>query len=101
MESTMIQFRVSVDDKNKLSNICERLGMDIQTYIKICLKRMLQENGIPFSMVLENNSVSKAVAAAEKMNAISVMNGTDKMSLEEINKEIQEARSEMKRRGNK
>ena len=100
MESTMIQFRLSVDDKNKLSKICERLGMDIQTYIKICLKRMLQENGMPFSMVLENSSVSKAATAAEKMNAISVMNGTNKMSLDDINMEIQEARLEMKHRGN-
>ncbi len=36
-------------------NICEQLGIDLLTYIRMCILRLVAENGIPFSMKIENS----------------------------------------------
>ena len=60
MTNTLIQFRADETMKIKSISICEKLGIDLQTYLRMCMSRLVQENGIPFSMKLEETPASRA-----------------------------------------
>ena len=91
--STLVQFRLEDDSKLQASLICSKLGIDLQTYMRMCVSRLISSNGIPFSMVLDAPK-SKGVSALEKAGRISKEKGNSEMSLEEINEEIAKARAE-------
>ena len=96
----IIQFRVDDDLKSQATSVYEKLGMDLSTAIRIFLKRSVVANGIPFSMVLEDDDYSslKARQAIKNMQRISLENGNSEMTLDEINEEIRLARLERKQR---
>ena len=50
MANTLIQFRADDTEKIKAVKICEQLGIDLQTYMRMCISRLVRDNGIPFSM---------------------------------------------------
>ena len=56
MANSLIQFRTEESSRIKASNICEKLGIDLPTYMRMCISRLIQENGIPFSMNLNDIS---------------------------------------------
>ncbi len=91
--STLVQFRLDEDSKLQASLICNKLGIDLQTYMRMCVSRLISNNGIPFNMVL-NATQSKGIRALEKAGQISRDNGNSEMSLDEINEEIKNARIE-------
>ena len=66
MANSLVQFRTDDTSKIKASVICERLGIDLPTYMRMCISRLIQENGIPFSMKLETGSESRALKAMRK-----------------------------------
>ena len=88
MASSLVQFRADESMKMKATAICEQLGMDLTTYLRMCMSRLVQENGVPFSMKLEDNKGSKAIAAMKEASRIAEENGISDMTLEEINAEI-------------
>ena len=90
MSGTLIQFREDEAMKIKATEICEQLGIDLATYMRICIARLVQSNGIPFSMTLSDSAENPAIAAMKKASKIAAENGIDSMTLEEINKEISE-----------
>lgn len=92
MASSFVQFRTEDTTKIKAISICERLGIDLPTYMRMCISRLVQENGIPFSMKLESESGSKATLAMRAASRIAEENGISEMTLEEINAEIADAR---------
>ena len=91
MASSLVQFRIDETTRIKASSICERLGIDLPTYMRICLSRLIQENGITFSMKLEEPE-NKAVRAMRTASRIAEEYGIADMTLDEINKEIDEVR---------
>lgn len=92
MANTLVQFRTEETSRIQASNICEKLGIDLPTYMRMCISRLIQENGIPFSMKLNNPSENKAIAAMKTASKIAAANGISDMTLDEINAEITEAR---------
>ncbi len=94
MASSLVQFRTEDTSKIKATNICERLGIDLPTYMRMCISRLIQENGIPFSMKLEKEPENRAVAAMKTASRIAEENGISEMTLEEINAEIAEVRKQ-------
>ena len=92
MSNSLIQFRAEDAAKIKAAGICEQLGIDLPTYLRMCIARLIQENGIPFSMKLDASSESKAVRAMRAASRIAEENGIAEMSLDEINAEIDQAR---------
>ncbi len=62
MASTLIQFRYDENNRIKALDICEKLGIDITTYLKMALNRLIRDNGIPFSMTLDeiNTEIDEA-----------------------------------------
>ncbi len=94
MANELVQFRADEVTKAKAMGICEKLGIDLPTYMRICIAKLVQENGIPFSMKLSDQQENSAIAAMREASRIAEENGVADMTLEEINEEIAAARRE-------
>ena len=92
MANTLVQFRAEETARIRASNICEQLGIDLQTYLRMCISRLIQENGIPFSMKLDTTFESCGLSAMKTASRIAAEHGIADMSLGEINAEIAAAR---------
>lgn len=90
--NTLIQFRIDEASKIQASIICKKLGIDLQTYLRMCISRLISNNGIPFEMVL-NDKQSKDLETLLEAGRISKENGNSEMTLDEINEEIRKARN--------
>ena len=92
MSRTLVQFRIEESARIKAIGICEKLGIDLSTYLRMCVYRLNQENGIPFSMKLEESEGTKALEKMKRASAIAEEYGIIDMSIDEINAEISEVR---------
>ena len=95
MSSVLVQFRTEDTAKAKAISICDRLGLDLQSYLRMCISRMNQENGIPFSMNVNDIPKNRGIEAMKAASRIAEENGIADMSLEEINTEIDAARKQV------
>ncbi len=93
MANTLVQFRLDDASRLQATLICHKLGIDLQTYMRMCIARLISNNGIPFDMVLENNPSNETNIILE-LQRISKENGNSEMTLDEINEEINLAREE-------
>ena len=91
MANTLVQFRADDTSRIQAINICEQLGIDLPTYLRMCISRLISENGIPFSMKIEERG-NRALNAMKEASRIAKENGISDMTLDEINAEITEAR---------
>lgn len=92
MANTLVQFRTEETTRVKAADICEKLGIDLPTYLRMCMTRLIQENGVPFSMKADRISENQGVRAMKEASRIAAEQGIADMTLEEINAEISEAR---------
>ena len=67
MSNTLVQFRAEETARLKAVNICEKLGIDLPTYLRMCMSRLIQENGIPFSMKIESDSDTLGLSAMKAL----------------------------------
>lgn len=92
MANTLVQFRAEETSRIKAANICEKLGIDLATYLRMCMSRLIQENGIPFSMKVDDIPGNRGIKAMKEASRIAAAEGIADMTLDEINAEISEAR---------
>lgn len=92
MVNTLVQFRVDESDRTEAIEICSKLGIDLQSYFRICLARLIREKGIPFSMKIEEDKENKGISAMKRASKIAKEYGISDLSLDEINEAIREAR---------
>lgn len=92
MSSALVQFRTDELEKLEATQICEKLGLNLPSYLRMCISRLIQEQGVPFSMKLTPKEENSGIAAMQKASLISAERGTAEMSLADINKEIAMAR---------
>lgn len=92
MANTLVQFRTEEISRIKAASICEKLGIDLPTYLRMCISRLIQENGVPFSMKIDDISENRGMKAMKEASRIAAENGISDMTLDEINAEISEAR---------
>lgn len=92
MANTLVQFRADEAEKTQGALICNQLGFDLSTYFRICLSRLVQERGIPFSVKLDDEDDNKGVMAMKRASKIAQENNISDMSLDEINAEINATR---------
>ena len=92
MVNTLVQFRVDESDRTEAIEICSKLGIDLQSYFRICLARLIREKGIPFSLKIEEAKENKGVSAMKRASKIAKEYGISDLSLDEINEAIREAR---------
>ena len=100
MATSVLQVRVEESLRAQAAAIYEELGIDLQTAVRIFLKRSVNERGLPFDMTLKNYKdavVNEGIQAVRSMREASEKEGLSDMSLDEINAEIAAARAE--RRG--
>lgn len=91
MANGLISFRADDEVRLQATVICNKLGMDLPDYLRICLTRLVNENGIPFSMKLEDEQ-SAGVRALRRAQTSAEQCGSDKLTLDDINSEISAAR---------
>ena len=96
----IVQLRVDDELKAQAAAIYDRLGIDMSSAIRMFLKRTVNANGIPFSMILDENEYNPNVAlqAIKNINESAKINGISEMTLDEINAEISAYRKERKNR---
>jgi DNA-damage-inducible protein J len=92
MTNSLVQFRTDDTSKIKATNICEQLGIDLPTYLRICISRLVQENGIPFSMKLDKEIKNRGLESMKEASRIAQEYEISEMTLDEINSEIMETR---------
>jgi len=90
MSNTLVQFRAEESSRVQAVSICNKLGIDLATYLRMCMARLVQENGIPFTMKIETDD--SGISAMKAASCIAKSRGLEEMSLDEINAEIAEAR---------
>ncbi len=95
MASTLVQFRTDDAAKAKAIDICDRLGLDLQSYLRMCISRLNQENGIPFSMNVNDLPQNRGLEAMKEASRIAREHGIADMTLEEINAEINAVRKQV------
>ena len=94
MANSLVQFRIDDGLRQQASTLCEKMGLDLSTYLRMSLTKLVQEQGVPFAVKLNiSPSADEAVAAMRKLSEISQANGNSKMALADINAEISAARS--------
>jgi DNA-damage-inducible protein J len=102
--TTNLSIRIDRDLKNEADRMFNALGMNLTTAITVFVRQSVRQKKIPFEITLSPDNESRGVnmreakAAVERIWQHSVQNGTDKMTPEEIDAEIAEARAERKAR---
>ena len=92
-EQSLIQFRADKNLKQSAAAICDALGTDLPTVLRMCMKQMEIVNGIPFSTRLPEFSVTREQARAAVEAMREQASDMPEMSLDEINAEISAARA--------
>ena len=92
MASTLVQFRTEDTEKLRAVQILDRLGLSLPAYLRMCVLRLNQENGIPFSMKVEDEEENRGIRALQRASRIAKEIGIADMTLDEINTEIAETR---------
>jgi len=103
-ETTNLSIRIDRDLKEDADRVFNALGMNLTTAITVFVRQSVRQKKIPFEISLYPESDDKrdllhyAMAATERIWQNSLQNGTDKLTMEEINAEIAEARAARKTR---
>ena len=102
-ETTNINIRMDKSLKEQAEILLSELGMNMTTALNIFLRQTVRERAIPFQIALEkpnNETERKKLARKEfgelvkSIQADSVRNGTDKMSMDDIDAIISNVRQE-------
>ena len=98
-ETTNLSIRIDRELKDEADQIFNALGMNLTTAITVFVRQSVRQKKIPFEIALDTDlskgiSLQDAMMASERIWQNSIQNGSDKMTLEEINAEIAAARSE-------
>ena len=92
----VLQVRVDDDLKLAASEILETIGLDLSTAIRMFLKKVIIERGLPFEPKIEQDLAF--LMAVRSIQKHSEEIGISDMTLDEINKEIKLAREEKRKR---
>ena len=101
-DTTNLSIRMERELKEDAERVFNALGMNLTTAITIFVRQAVRQQKIPFEISLDTQNdqgvmaLREAIAASERIWQNSVRNGTDKMTLDEINAEISTAREERK-----
>ena len=92
MANTLVQVRTDETERAEATQILDQLGLDMPSYLRMCVSRLVRDRGIPFSMKINEASENKGVSAMKRASRIAEENDISDMTLDEINAEIAEAR---------
>ena len=104
-DTTNLSIRIDRDLKDEADQVFNAMGMNLTTAITIFVRQAVRQKKIPFEIALypENEDkrgiMRKAMEATERIWQSSVGNGTDKLTIGEIDAEIAEARAARRTHG--
>ena len=99
MGAVNVTIRVDEETKREFDTFCDNVGMNITTALNMYMKAVLRTRQLPFPITDikplkqtdARESLKRAFKAAQEQ---SVKNGTDKMTMDEIDAEIAAYRRE-------
>jgi len=97
MSAVNVTVRVDEDTKKQFDSFCENVGINVTTAINMFIRATLRTRELPFPVTdaetkrQTRQEFCDAIKAAQEQ---SVINGTDKMTMEEIDEIIAESRRE-------
>ena len=99
MAQTNISIRIDEDVKKDAEILFAKLGLTLSAATNIFYRQALRTQGIPFpitalELVSQKQARKELKEAFRAMQEQSVINGTDDITLDEINAIIQECRQE-------
>ena len=101
--STNITIRMDRETKRDFEEFCDNVGINLTTAFNMFVKATLRARTLPFT-VSDIDSRKQArkdfLETMEAMQAQSVINGTDNISMDEINDIISDVRRESRRQAN-
>lgn len=92
LTDTLVQFRADETERAKAAQILDQLSLDMPSYLRICISRLVRDKGIPFSMKINETHENKGISAMKRASRIAEEKGISDMTLDEINDEIADAR---------
>jgi DNA-damage-inducible protein J len=101
-DTTNLSIRIDRDLKDEADRIFGELGMNLTTAITVFIRQAVRQKIIPFEISLEPDREKTIWKASDALAGIwqdSVRNGTDKLSMEDIDAEIAAARRERRNGG--
>lgn len=63
--TSLLQVRTSTEDKEKASEILEKLGTNLSAVVNMMLKQIILTEGIPFEVKINHQAYSKAETVKE------------------------------------
>ena len=96
---SQVTFSVRMDEslKRQFDELCSDFGMSATTAFNVFARAVVRERRIPFEIRSDSPSESEGKAAFYALRAEARANGLQDMSLEEINKAINDTRSQKDR----
>ncbi len=95
----LIQFRIDRDLKIDAEDICNQLGIDLSTVLRMCLKQMVAQKGIPFSVHLSNQRYFSSENDINDLKSKDIENNYEKgfgIDIRGIDEEVDSIRKENK-----
>lgn len=86
-----ITVRVDEDVKKQFDTFCENVGMNLTTAMNMFMRAVIRTRQLPFTVtdvVVNSDSVQNAKDAIKTMQSISATNGTDNLTMDDIDSEI-------------
>jgi DNA-damage-inducible protein J len=82
---------VDEDVKKQFDTFCENVGMNLTTAMNMFMRAVIRTRQLPFTVtdvVVNSDSVQNAKDAIKTMQSISATNGTDNLTMDDIDSEI-------------
>ena len=101
--STNITIRINKETKRDFESFCDNVGINLTTAFNMFVKATLRTRALPFAVSdidTRKQARKEFLETIEAMQAQSVINGTDKITMDEIDDIITEVRQESRRQAN-
>ena len=103
-ETTNLSIRIDRNLKDEADRVFNALGMNLTTAITVFIRQAVRQKKIPFEIALfvdegKDIAMREAMLASERIWQSSVQNGTEHLTMTEIDAEIALARAERKAQG--
>ena len=102
-ETTNISIRMEKDLKRQAEELFSNFGLSLSTAFNLFVRQSVREQKIPFAIAMVTSNMpshlelhARGLVAIRRLREESEKNGTDKMSMEEIDALVQAARAERK-----
>ena len=62
MANTLVQFRIDEKQRKEAEGICEQLGFDLPSYLRMSVTRLVREKGVPFNLCVAEDKKDDSAA---------------------------------------